>query len=282
MATDKLVALELLFRSLPMSLGELGLCFVPPVGLQWCEVSPTDRVSVITALASLPSLDNFEVQLALKAIGDAEPREFVSLLQRRIDAAGDQWRRDFEPLPMQWSSRPDLPKSSERDTLLDDIRAWIAARPSSTWRSGERGELFAFVAGEFDETVTGLIDEYLDEPNEDRLQAVAVMLCGAPHELVWNVEFVRRCLRAADRTSESSMRAIRNALYNTAFSIRHHMWVGDAKEHSHVRQQADTIAKPLLLGSVENQFYLDLSEAATQWDNWPARSEDAAPDRRDW
>ena len=266
MSADRSVALELLLNSLPTSLREVGLCFGPPVGLEWHEVLQKGPDALLQALVEAPSLEDFSVQFVLKTMGDAAPWDLVSLLQRRIDSAGDRWRKDFEPLPMQWSSKPDLARSPERAELSNEVRAWITSRPPSPWRSGERGELFALVAGNFDVTVMDLIGEYVDSPDEDRVQAVAVMLYEAPQELVWNAEFVTRCLRSADRISESSVHAIRDAFHNMAFSVRHGVWVGNSTDHSYVRQQAREIAAPMLPGTVESGFYLDLSDAAAQWE----------------
>lgn len=65
------------------------------------------------------------------------------------------------------------------------------------------------VAGPFDAQTRQVIEEYLDQPDLARMKTIATMLRGAPCTVVWDADFVRICLRAADACGEKSLNAVR-------------------------------------------------------------------------
>lgn len=165
--------------------------------------------------------------------------------------------------------------------LLRQIRDWIAADPESIRRRYLGVHIFELVAGPYDGRVTDVIDEYLDGSDPVKIKVAATMLSKAPRTLVWDVGFVRRCLRAADRHGDASLRRMRGALYNASNSGMRSGTPGqpypeDVEEHAKATELADGCAK----GSVEEQFYRDLADSALE--RIQDVKDELPPDGRDW
>ena len=91
------------------------------------------------------------------------------------------------------------------------------------------------------------------------------MLLGAPRTLVWDADFVRGCLRAADACGTESLATVQNALHSTVFT-------GDAgpegrpyPKDAEQRDTATQLAAHAVRGSVEEQFYRALAQSAEIW-----------------
>ncbi|MFG2801141.1 hypothetical protein [Streptomyces pseudovenezuelae] len=71
--------------------------------------------------------------------------------------------------------------------------------------------LFALVAGAYDNPVIAVIDEYFQDSNSLRIKVAAAMVSKAPRALVWDTQFVRRCLRAADLHGDDDLKRMLSA-----------------------------------------------------------------------
>jgi hypothetical protein len=114
-----------------------------------------------------------------------------------------------------------------------------------------------------------------------KIRVAAAMLSKAPRTLVWNVGFVRRCLRAADRHGDASLNRMRGALYDACMSGMRWGMPGephpeDAEQQAKGTELADGCAR----GSVEEQFYRDLAHSALG--RMRDETDELLPDGRDW
>ena len=172
---------------------------------------------------------------------------------------------------------------SDFPDLLRRVREWLAAAPDSPWRHYWGSRLFATVAGPFDAQTRQVIDEYLSEPDSNKIKTVRTMLSDAPRTLVWDADFVRRCLRAADMFGADDLAAVQSALYSAVFAGGRSAAIGEPfPQDVEQRDIATRLAARAVPGSVEEQFYKALSQSSQTWID-RATSEMTLPtDGRDW
>ena len=100
----------------------------------------------------------------------------ISLLSRSSrSGAGSRGGPGFLYRPSRTAGRSRY-VSRERDDfpdLLRQVREWIAGGPDSIWRRYLGSELFATVAGIFDTQTRQVIEEYLSEPDEIKMNTVS-------------------------------------------------------------------------------------------------------------
>ena len=95
------------------------------------------------------------------------------------------------------------------------------------------------------------------------------MLRGAPRTLVWDTDFVRGCLRAADACGAESLTAMQSALHSAVFTGGRSAAIGQPyPEDLEQRDTAAKLATQAVPGSVEEQFYRALSQSAEHGSTW--------------
>lgn len=261
------LALELVFTALPNGgLREAVEIFGPrPHGtLSWAQLPTQRKQLILDQLAACPTLDEYEIGQFLAHIADEEPDSVVELLQNRVERAeqGTQSMM-FSPLPHTPAVTLPFRQSVRFPDLLRGIREWLAAAPHSRIRAYLGSDLFALVAGAFDDQVLDVVFDYTDVPDPVKMQVVATMLRSAPRELVWNIETVRRLLRAADRCGPDSLRALQGALIAAASSGMRSAALGQPfTEDVELHHRSETLLAACLPGSVEAQFYSLLADSA--------------------
>ncbi|WP_370105028.1 restriction endonuclease [Streptacidiphilus sp. BW17] len=283
------LAVELLFAALPHTgLHQIALAFGPqPYGTpSWASLPEQRKTAVLRALATCSSIEDYETGQLLAQITLTDPGRVVEVLQCRVELAEQDRPPEFTPLPPVWHTILPFRESPQLPELLRQVREWLAAAPGSAWRAYLGSELFALVAGPFDAQALEVIYDYVDHPDPAKMQVVAVMLRGAPRELAWNTEAVRRILRAADRCGPESLTLVQSALIDVGVhSQRRTMAGGPFAAEAELHSRAQTLAAACLPGSVEEQFYQDLAaSAARSVDAWAALREATTPpdDRRNW
>ncbi|MFE2381101.1 P-loop NTPase [Streptomyces misionensis] len=254
----------------------------PPYSpLSWSDLSEDKQRAFLAALTAAPSVDAYEIGRFLAELARTEPLAVIELLEARAESSSRQATGVRSPLPFRWHVTPPFRDHDDFPDLLRQIRDWIAADPESARRRDLGARLFELVAGPYDAPVTDVIDEYLNNSDPAKIRVAAAMLSKAPRTLVWDVEFVRRSLRAADRHGDASLKEVRSALY--AASISGMRWGTPGQpypEDVEQRRKATELADGCTNGSVEEQFYRDLADAALH----RIRNEtvELPPDGRDW
>lgn len=210
------LAIELLTvpRDDDAGLHELAMALgLPQLGvISWPDLTEHQQDDCLARLTACRSIDSYEIQQLLRVIARTAPAAVVQLLQARVEACENSPTLAPQALPHSWQASPPFRDHQSFPQLLHQIGDWLTAAPGSAWRRFLGARLFVLVAGPYDEHVIGLIDEYLDDPEPARLRTVATILSEAPRDLVWNIEFVRRCLRAADRHGDKFLASMQGAL----------------------------------------------------------------------
>ncbi|MFE7553582.1 hypothetical protein [Streptomyces gardneri] len=108
-----------------------------------------------------------------------------------------------------------------------------------------------------------MIEEYFHDGDLKKVTIAADILSKADRTIVRDIDFVRRCLRAADRHSDASLERVRGALHAAAITGMRSGTPGqpypeDVEQHTKATELADSSAG----GSAEEQFYRDLAASA--------------------
>jgi len=266
-----------------LALGEFALAFGPHGGLEWAGLAQRHKDSFLKALRTAPSLERrYEIAEFLAMLSLEEPHSVLDLLTARID--------DVEPsgkvsgaLPHAWPVSLRFRDREDFPDLLRRVREWLAAAPNSPWRNYLGSDLFTAVAGSFDAQTLQVIEEYLIEPDPAKIKTVSMMLRGAPRSLVWDLDFVRRCLRAADSCGAKSLAAIQGSLHSALFTGgRSAAFRQPFPQDVEQRDTAAKLAAQTVPGSLEEQFYRALSKDAETWINHTISEDDLPMDGRDW
>ena len=280
------LAVELLTRPLARRnrgvLGEFTWAFGPHGKLAWPDLAKRHKDAFLDALRAAESIENYEIAAFLAMLSVSDPRSVIDLLTGRVEAAeaglGSNYALPHHwPVPLRFRDRSDFPD------LLRRVREWLATAPDSPWRHYWGSRLFATVAGSYDAQTRQVIDEYLNEPDSNKIKTVRTMLGGAPRTLVWDADFIRRCLRAADICGTDSLAAVQSGLYSVVFTGGRSAAIGEPfPQDVEQRDIAAQLAAQAVPGSVEEQFYKALSQSAETWID-RAMSEITLPtDGRDW
>jgi hypothetical protein len=279
------VAIELLTvpRSDDAGIHEVALALgESPAGvLSWADLTIPQQVTFLGRLTACRSLDGYEVQQFLAVLARTEPAVVVELLEARVEACENSPVPGHQAIPFAWQVAPPFRDHEDFSGLLRQIGDWLTAAPGSPWRRILGARLFVLVAGIYDEHVIGLIDEYLDDGKAAHLKTAETILGKAPRSLVWNVDFVRRCLRAADRHGDLSLGGMQGALHEALISGVRSATPGQPyPEDIEQYDKATTLVASCDAGSVEQQFYQALAESAQE--RIRRIRHDVPPDNRDW
>jgi transcriptional regulator with XRE-family HTH domain len=280
----ELVTSVLTGRNTGLALSELAMSFGPNGQFAWERLAKRHKNAYLDALSATESLETFEIGGFLAMLSLQDPTALISLLTTRVEAveAGanpgsytalpHRW-----PVPLRFRDRDDFPD------LLRQVREWIAGGPDSIWRRYLGSEVFQTVAGPFDIQTRQVIEEYLSEPDEIKINAVSTILRSAPRALIWDADFIGRCLRAADECGAASLATMQNALHASAFTGMHSAVPGQPyPQDVEQRDTADQLAAQAVRGSVEEHFYLELSQSAKAWIDRASSEADLPTDGRDW
>jgi transcriptional regulator with XRE-family HTH domain len=267
-----------------VALAEFTMAFGPHGALSWTDLAQHHKQEFLDALRTTASIDSYEIAQFLAMLSRDDPHSVIDLLTARVEnVEGGADLRTYRALPFSWLVPLQFRDCDDFPDLLRRVREWLAAAPDSLWRHYLGAELFSSIAGPFDGQTRQVIEEYLGQPDSARIKTVATMLRRAPSTLVWDVDFVRNCLRAADTCSEKSLNAVQSALHSAL--ITGARWAAIGQPYPQDIEQRDTAAKIAALaarGSVEEQFYRALSQSAEKRIDQSMPELDFSADGREW
>ena len=282
------LAIELLTcvpdRQKHAALGEFALAFGPHGALAWKDLAQQHKDAFFDALRAAPSIESYVITEFLAMLSLEDPRTIIDLLTARVEAIETGASPGtYSALPHAWPAALHFRDHSDFPDLLRSVREWLNAAPGSLWRHYLGSELFTTVAGSFDAQTRQVIGEYLTEPDPIRMKTVSTILRGAPRTLVWDADFVRSCLRAADACGAESLAAVQNALHYALFTGVRRAVMGQPYPHDvEQRDTAGRLAALAVPGSVEEQFYRALSQSAQVWIDRDMSEVNIPADGRDW
>jgi hypothetical protein len=259
--------------------------FVGPRGtLPWRLIPEPLQEQVFRGLRQRDSLEGYALGELLIQLSHDEPRRVLDLLLDRAKALNNQTAAGgFSALRDSSTEMYRFRELPEFQDYLREVRDWFIGAPASGWRSVVGPQLFSAVAGSFDKRVLQVIEECFDAPTIAGMNAVALMLRNAPKNLLNNLEFVVAGLHAAQQASPECLSNVQGALHGMAFTgNRFGMSWTHTTETGEQRSAAAALADRCPPGSIEQQFYQSVLEAADRWNAYLSSNIGAPADGRDW
>lgn len=259
--------------------------FVGPRGaLPWRLIPEALQEQIFYSLRQRDSLEGYALGELLIQLSYDDPRRVFELLLGRAKALNNQTAAGgFSPLRNRSTEKyrfRELPKFQD---YLREVRAWFIDAPASGWRSVVGPQLFSAVAGTFDERVIEVIEECFVAPTITGMNAVAVMLRNAPKSLLENLEFIVAALHAARQAGPECLSNLQGALRGVAFTgNRFGMSWTHVTDTGDQRSAAAELADRCPAGSIEQQFYQSILEAADRWNAYLSANDGVPTDDRDW
>ncbi|MET7425039.1 AAA family ATPase [Dactylosporangium sp. NPDC005555] len=231
--------------------------------LSYDDLGEANREQLIDGLADLAHLDDYEVQNFLARTCVGHPERVLELLKRRTAVERDAPTAGYRALPFHWDHALPFRETTRFAEFLNETLEWIA---EGIDRNGslDRADVFAAVAGTFDDDVLNVLDRAMATGTVQQIRAVGLVLSYAHRTLVWdNPDFVIRVLRAAEPHGESCQRTVRHGLGR---SVVRGGWGGKVGEpfpqDIEQRNRSAAVAATLSAGSPERAFYDDLAATA--------------------
>jgi transcriptional regulator with XRE-family HTH domain len=287
---NTVLALELLACAPPERPGfawwEIAFAAGPPEkgggALTWPDLPDEYKNRFFAALRDAKSVENYEISELLAMLSRDEPYRAIRLLITRVERMENGAPAGYSPLPRHLQGQLHFREHDAFPDILRHLYEWLAEAPESMWRRYYGSQLFILIAGGFDTPVREVIDSYLQEPDSGRMTALAAILHHVPQEAVWDLDFVRRCLRAAEHCGPASVSAVQGALHYAV--VAGGRWGAPSQPTiQNVEQhQAAQLADQCLSGSPEEQFYRALADSAEVWAHRHIDDWDISFDGRQW
>lgn len=263
---------------------EFAMLVGPHGTVPWNALPESFRQQVFRALRQRSSLEGYALGELLTLLSHDEPRPVLDLLLDRAKSLNNETASSgFSALPDRSVSTYRFRELADFQDYLRTVRDWLISTPASGWRTYIGPHLFSTVAGAYDAKVLQVIEECFDEPSSEKMNAAALMLRNAPKDVLANLRFVSRCLHAAQQAGQDSLSNIRGALHAVAFTgNRFGMNWTHTSDTGEQRSAAAELADRCPAGSIEQQFYQSILEAADRWNTYLSSTDDQQPDSREW
>ena len=255
----------------------VAAAFGPHGILPWASLPATQAARILDQLRGCPSIGSYEITTLLAEVSKSQPDQVISLLKDRVDAWQEGRSPDYLPLPRLWHVQPDFKTHDAYPELLRSVRDWIAEDTSSAARRSMGAEIFAAVAGGYDEQVRAIVLESLAADNAAEAAAATAILREAPPGLAWDLDFTSQALRSAELHGADRAEAVGRNLLASAINGSLPADLGKAASQERAKDdRLDTILRQINSGSIEERFY----RALAQWNHSLVRLDDDASDRR--
>jgi transcriptional regulator with XRE-family HTH domain len=250
--------------------------------LAWPDLPDEYKTRFFAALRDATSIENYEISELLTMLSRDEPYRAVKLLISRVEHMENGAPAGYSPLPHHLQGQLHFREHGAFPDILRLLYDWLAEAPESMWRRYYGSQLFTLIAGGFDTPVREVIDGYLQEPDSSRMTALAVILHHVPQSAVWDLDFVRRCLRAAEQCGPASLSAIQGALHYAVIAGGRWGAPSQPTAQNIGQHPAAQLADQCLSGSPEEQFYRALAASVEVWAHRHADDSDIQFDGRQW
>jgi hypothetical protein len=192
----------------------------------------------------------------------------------------------YHPLPFHWHTPLQTLAHAELLPLLEKLRAWLAAEPSSWKRQDLGGQLLATVANNFahPDVMAFMLATIDGARTAESIRALSSILRQMPRDLfLTNPDFVAKVFESASKLDEDAVAEVGGAMHGAVTSGSYTGTPGQPFPRDvEQREQARVHADALPIGSLVEQFYRSLQEAAEQRMRWQAERDERFLDNRDW
>jgi transcriptional regulator with XRE-family HTH domain len=264
---------------------EVAALLKTPSTVSWKQLTDTQTTDLLDQLHTCPSIDDYHITHLLAEMSAYRPEQVLELLFRRVDTyEQNSPAAEYKPLPYRWHKPLGFRGSKDFERLSRRVLDWIAENPESWVRERMGAQIFAALAGRYDEPVLRLLSEAVASGSRQHVLAVGTVLSAAPRDFAWShAEFVIDALRAAEKLGDDCVRAIGSGLHSAAIQgVRMGTPGQPYQEDLEQRDKATELAETMPPGSIEHQFYRSLASTAESRINWEADRDAFLDDRRTW
>jgi hypothetical protein len=287
--SDTAAALDLLtkieFRGSRRVAADTLSGFVLQGPLNWPDMAPAPRISVLNQLVDLGSIDEYEIKGALSELSLIDPLRVTRLLMKRIDRQISLQSVGYDALPYQWDPALRIRQTAELARCLAEVRDWMTRRGLDRPRyhlQDDGAELYQLVAGDWNDQALATLADFGDAPTEAVLITAARLLAQAPVTVLFaQVPLIAKLLHQAESLGKDSAELVLQALLTTNGVIT--KWVGDPSEkETQELEQARRIMENLPRGSAERRFFEQLAQRIEVRLSWTVDHPLPQYDGREW
>ena len=283
------LALELLtsvnFTDSPSVAEAVAAAFGPYSVLSWADLPENQADQILRQIHECPSIDSHEITSLLAEIAKTQPDRILSLLKGRVETweNKESSHAGYLPLPRSWHVQPDFKAHNHYPALLRSARDWVTQGAASPGRRAMGAQIFAAVAGRFDEQARAILMEALESDDTSQVEAAGAILREAPPELPWDLDFVSQALHAAARHGAEHAEAVGSNLLAAAINGSPPVTLGQsANEQAGQHDRLIKILDRTSDGSIAERFYRSLA----RWNQNLMHLDDQIAvhrsDRREW
>lgn len=263
----------------------VAAAFAPPSPLSWADLPESQADQILNQLRDCLSIDSHAVAELLAEIAKGQPGKILSLLKERVQSheSKDSAAPGYQPLPT--TSRIELDVKAHKDypMLLRGVLDWVAEGDAMPTRHSIGSEIFAMLAGEFDEQAKEIILHALGSDDTPQATAAAAILRTAPGDLAWDYNFASQALRAAAQHGPGCAKAASSSLLAAAINGSQALPSRQlASRQAEARERLTRILQEAPLGSVEARFYESLARWAQNLLLIDDQADIPARDGRNW
>ena len=174
---------------------------------------------MISQLADCSSIDDYHVTKLITEVAPSPRNRRGPAYASRRDVGTGRQRACLRPSPATVAPHSPFADHPQYGGLLRKVHQWMAGGLQSWTRQHAGSELFALIAGSFEQETLSVLREALKSGNAERVSAVGSILRNAPRALLWDqVDFVSLALRCAQQHGQDSVQAVAGGLHALAFN----------------------------------------------------------------
>ena len=243
----------------------LFVAFDKTDGLSWSDFTSSELEVLSQNLIAVPQIDSIWIIRALADRSGLDPIWIVELLKARVMRSENAGRDyGYRALPFSWNAELQIRGTKQFMPIIQEVLKWIAEVQDSNYRREQRAGLFAAIVGDFGTDVVQFLTDELEKGRKELSKAVAAVLSHASRSFVWeHSESVVKAFRSIQSLGDDAISSLRSALWSaTTLGFRSGTVGEPFPESIEQRDRSQEIARSLRLGSVEQNFYLDLVKNA--------------------
>lgn len=235
-----------------------------------CGIPPDDLTddqlnSLIQKFEHIPRIDEYNINELLLNSSKRIPYSVLQLLFNRINYVEEYpgpVRSHYDPLPIMGFDNDILigfKNSEDYESILRNILNFALEHKGNFWISS----LFK-AASEFDPTGLGILNEWVESKDNEKIEVVSNLLRDAPSDFIFKqVDFISNLLDCAHSIGDECYGNVCNDLHNTVINGGYSPSHGEpSPKHVRISKQAFEVLKQCNVGLPIYKFYNDIKKCA--------------------
>jgi len=227
------------------------------------DLSDVELDEIFSRLVSLNSIDDYYIENFLDELSQNHPLLLLKFLMNRVEYKGTHNNlNSYSPLLKHDKTAGSFCffKNDKYEHLLRSIRNWTVGDEENSAIYYYGPDLFKFVSADFDEVTLGVLDEWIESPEEKYIEKAASLLSEAPRGFLWeNYQYVIKLLELAEQHSNMCFTSVCSHLRKIAFEGVRSGAIGKPfQDDIELRDKFRAIVEQLPTDSAGYRFYKSL------------------------